>query len=83
VEDFPGHALQVTRELRPGPGRDEFVMVCSRCHALPDPRMHSPADWLAVYLRMERNMERMNVRPATQEEGVLILSYLQSGVASR
>ena len=55
-----------------------FATICSRCHALPDPRVHSPQDWLTVYLRMEQNMERMNVSPATQAETAQILAYLQS-----
>jgi hypothetical protein len=63
--------------LPPGQGRAEFAEVCSRCHALPDPNVHSAQDWLAVFLRMERNMERMNVRPPTQAETSGILAYLQ------
>lgn len=76
------NALQVGgANLPPGEGRYEFMMVCSRCHALPDPRVHSPQDWLAVFSRMERNMERMLVVPATPEETTKILTYLQSSAA--
>lgn len=64
--------------LPPGKGRDEFSAVCSQCHALPDPRVHSPQDWPAVYSRMERNMERMQVKPPTATETGDILLYLQS-----
>jgi len=64
--------------LPAGEGREVFATICSRCHALPDPRVHSPQDWLTVYLRMEQNMERMNVSPATQAETAQILAYLQS-----
>lgn len=72
------HALPVsTATLPAGAGRDEFVAICSRCHALPDPRVHSPEDWLTVLLRMERNMERMNVVPATPAETAGIVTYLQ------
>jgi hypothetical protein len=69
--------------LPAGEGRYEFMMVCSRCHALPDPRVHSAQDWLAVFSRMERNMERMLVVPATPEETTKILSYLQSSASAR
>ena len=73
------NALKVSGEnLPPGRGRAEFAMICSRCHALPDPRVHSAQDWLAVFLRMERNMERMKVSPPTQVQGQEILSYLQN-----
>lgn len=72
------NALPVSAATLPeGEGRETFDAICSRCHALPDPRVHSPEDWLTVYLRMERNMERMNVAPATRAETELILGYLQ------
>ena len=72
------NALQVSgANLPAGRGRAEFSEICSRCHALPDPKVHSPQDWLAVFLRMERNMERMNVRPPSQTETSEILAYLQ------
>jgi hypothetical protein len=66
-----------TANLPAGRGREEFAMICGRCHALPDVRVHAPEDWLAVILRMEQNMERMNVSQATPAETASILSYLQ------
>jgi hypothetical protein len=78
VEYLIANALQVSgATLPPGPGREAFSLVCSRCHALPDPRAHTPQDWPAVFLRMERNMERMQVRAPTREETGLVLTYLQ------
>lgn len=77
------NALKVSGStLPPGAGREPFSQVCSRCHALPDPRVHSREDWATVYARMERNMERMKVPPPTREQTTDILSYLQT-VASR
>jgi cytochrome c5 len=77
------NALKVSGStLPPGPGREAFSQVCSRCHALPDPRTHSREDWPTVYARMERNMERMKVPPPTREQTSDILLYLQT-VASR
>lgn len=64
--------------LPPGRGREDFAKVCSRCHALPDPGVHSPQDWVAVFQRMERNMGRMKVSPPTAVESEGILLYLQS-----
>lgn len=73
------NSLKVSGSVLPaGKGRDEFAMVCSQCHAVPDPRVHSPQDWPAVYSRMERNMERMGVRPPTATQTGDILLYLQS-----
>jgi len=77
------NALKVSgATLPPGPGREAFSQVCSRCHALPDPRVHSREDWPTVFARMERNMERMKVPPPTREQTSDILLYLQM-VASR
>lgn len=73
------NALRViASELPPGEGREEFAVVCSRCHALPDIRNHSARDWPAVFQRMERNMERMNVIPPTGDQASHILLYLQA-----
>lgn len=77
------NALKVSgSSLPPGVGREAFSQVCSRCHALPDPRVHSREDWATVYARMERNMERMKVPPPTREQTTDIIMYLQA-VASR
>ena len=73
------NALRVTAaNLPPGPGRGTFELVCSRCHALPDPRVHSPVDWPAVFSRMQQNMERMKVAPLTRSQTSDVLLYLQS-----
>ncbi len=73
------HALQVSgANLPAGEGREDFALICSRCHALPDPRVHASQDWLAVFRRMETNMQRMRVTPPTPEQTRQILSYLQA-----
>ena len=63
--------------LPEGPGRETFATMCSRCHALPDPRVHSPDDWPVVYARMERNMDRMGVPRPAGSEPAEILEYLR------
>lgn len=83
MEYLTANALKVSgANLPAGQGRDAFSQVCSQCHALPDPRMHSREDWPTVYARMERNMERMKVGPPTRTQTSDILLYLQM-VASR
>lgn len=73
------NALQVgAQNLPAGPGRDTFARMCSRCHTLPDPRVHSAADWVAVIQRMEQNMLRMNVAQLTRPETEEVLGYLQN-----
>ena len=77
------NALRVSGATLPaGPGREAFAQVCSRCHALPDPRVHSRADWPTVFARMEQNMARMQVPPPSREQSTDLLLYLQT-VASR
>lgn len=73
------NALAVSEgTLPPGPGRDAFTRVCSQCHALPDPSIHTAENWPTVFSRMERNMERMQVVPPSNEDAARIVSYLQS-----
>ncbi len=72
------NALKVSGATLPaGPGRESFQLVCSRCHALPDPRNHSPQDWPTVFQRMEVNMARMKVPPLQGTQTTDILMYLQ------
>lgn len=83
LDYLTANALKVSgASLPPGAGRESFSQICSRCHALPDPRIHSREDWPTVFARMERNMERMKVPPPTREQTTDILLYLQT-VASR
>lgn len=76
------NALKVSgANLPAGTGRDAFQLVCSRCHALPDPRNHSAQDWPTVFARMETNMTRMKVPPLQGTQTTDILLYLQSASA--
>jgi cytochrome c5 len=72
------NALQVSGAVLPsGAGRGSFEVICSRCHALPDPRSHSPQDWEVVYARMVKNMERMAVALPSETQGNDIIMYLR------
>ncbi|MEK6768436.1 MAG: hypothetical protein AABY85_05525, partial [Gemmatimonadota bacterium] len=71
------NALRVAENLPQGRGRDVFEERCGRCHTLPDPRSHSAADWPAVVMRMERNMERMKVSGVTPDQAQHIVLYLE------
>jgi cytochrome c5 len=79
------NALKISGSVLPaGHGRETFALVCSRCHALPDLRVHSKDDWPTVFARMERNMERMKVKAPTAQQTEDILLYLKStGTARR
>jgi cytochrome c5 len=62
--------------LPEGPGRSAFSATCSRCHALPDPRQHSPADWPTVVMRMGRRMDQLKINRPSQEATQAIIGYL-------
>lgn len=84
LDYMTANALKVSgSNLPPGPGREAFSQVCSRCHALPDPRVHSRADWPTVFARMEQNMTRMQVPPPTREQATDLLLYLQTVASAR
>jgi cytochrome c5 len=79
VQYLTTNALKVaTGPLPAGKGRDAFLLACNRCHAAPDPGLHSKEEWPIVLARVERNMKRMNVLSPTGLESEDILSYLQS-----
>jgi cytochrome c5 len=78
------NALKVSGStLPPGRGREDFSLVCSKCHALPDPRVHSAQDWPAVFARMEQNMQRMKVPALSGSQTTDILMYLQTVASAR
>ena len=78
VNYLTANALRVSgANLPPGPGREDFEIMCSRCHALPDVKLHTSGDWPVVFMRMEQNMQRMNVSLPNQAQTGNILLYLQ------
>ena len=77
------NALEVAASLPAGPGKAVFESACARCHVLPDPRRHSPPDWPAVVMRMERNMERFRLSGVTNQTAQSIVGYLQTASARR
>jgi cytochrome c2 len=42
------------------PTGQSFKLACRQCHALPDPRRYTAAEWPQVVERMELNMQWMN-----------------------
>lgn len=78
VQYLLDNALQVSSATLPeAPGRNAFTATCGRCHALPDPAQHSPADWPAVVLRMKTRMETMLDRTLSQDEMQRIVRFLE------
>lgn len=62
---------------RSDPAAQAFVQTCSKCHAPPDPALHSPEQWDAVVTRMGQHMEQQGFGPLAPEEKQLVLSYLK------
>lgn len=72
------HALKVGRaELPAGAGRERFIATCGRCHALPDPKQHSPTDWVAVGRRMRQHSEDMLGQTILPDHFAQIVLYLE------
>jgi cytochrome c5 len=75
--------LVATTPLPAGPGNELFTSTCARCHELPDPRQHSPADWAAVVTRMRQRMETMLRFSPTQAEVQQLVLYLEQASRGR
>lgn len=87
LDYLKAHAM---RALPPGtvpspdsPGATLFQQICSRCHALPDPKQHTPSEWPAVVERMRSNMLAMGKRVITEQEREEIVDYLAKHATSR
>ena len=77
LEYLLANSMKVSGSNLPeGPGRSAFSESCSRCHALPDPRQHSPADWPSVVLRMGQRMDQLKVNRPTPQATQEIIGYL-------
>ena len=74
------HALRPAPEslapAKSGPGGAQFAEVCSQCHALPDPALHTAKEWSVVVQRMHSNMQTMGVDPPEAEVRAQILAFL-------
>lgn len=64
----------------PAPGEGEaaraFYRTCSRCHAPPDPTIHTAGEWNAVVDRMAGHMEQQGFGPLPPAERTLVLRHL-------
>jgi len=57
---YQGNRQQAYPDLDTPAGR-LFAQACSQCHALPDPRQHTAAQWPSVVARMELRMRQSNM----------------------
>jgi cytochrome c5 len=59
------------------PGAERFKTICGRCHAIPDPGLHTAGEWPAVVERMRQNMKVMAKPAITDAERNEIADYLK------
>lgn len=64
-----------------GSGAEAFRQVCSGCHALPNPRQHSSAEWPAVVERMTQNMKALQRQVPEQTVLDQIIAFLQANAS--
>lgn len=54
-----------------------FRETCAQCHALPEPRQHTRAEWPGVVARMQKNMAVMHKPVPDADATRAILGFLQ------
>lgn len=60
-----------------------FRHVCSQCHALPDPAIHTSAQWSEVVQRMRRHMETLGAPDPGDDALAKALSFLQVNTSQK
>lgn len=54
-----------------------FVKFCGQCHAVPDPRQHSPQVWARTVLRMVEQMRQAGKPVPAEDVSETIVDYLR------
>ena len=67
---------------RKTPGALLFASSCSRCHALPDPRLYTAAEWPAIVAKMQGYMKSMGKPVLSDQDKQEIIHYLQKHAKS-
>jgi len=76
------NGLQVAATTLPDmPGRRTFEETCNKCHALPDPRQHSPLDWYVVVERMSGHARDLLGAELTSDQIREIVQFLEKASA--
>ncbi|MBZ0155638.1 MAG: c-type cytochrome [Alphaproteobacteria bacterium] len=85
VAYLKAHALKpVAPEAIPSPrsrGASLFRNVCSQCHPLPDPGLHTADEWPGIVDRMQAHMGAMGKRAVTDQEKREIVDYLRDNAS--
>jgi len=75
------NALQPLEPIPEAIKGDAYERHCGSCHALPDPKQHTPAEWPQVIQRMLRSMPVMKYSPPDGAELKAIEDYLINGIS--
>ncbi len=59
------------------PAGKSFEVMCSQCHALPDPKQHTSDEWQGVVGRMAQNMKTMGKPIPDRETLETVVEYMQ------
>ncbi len=82
VSYLESHGMKsVSPSTLPSPeskGATFFKEFCSQCHALPDPKLHTPNEWTAVVEKMRGYMQAMSKKVIPEGEEKEVLNYLGS-----
>jgi len=73
---YEGNRQQGYPDLDSPAGR-LFAQTCSQCHALPDPRQHTAAQWPSVVARMELHMKQSDMPLSGRRETKDIDAFLE------
>jgi cytochrome c5 len=65
------------------PAGRAFQGTCAQCHALPDPRQHTPQEWPTVVARMKKNMSIMGKDVPDETTTKAITGFLQRHASNR
>lgn len=56
---------------------EAFKYTCTLCHALPDPALHSAAEWSTSIDKMQKHLEGTIYGPMEKDEKDFLLAYLK------
>jgi cytochrome c2 len=76
------HSLKsISPDALPSPesqGALLFRNICSQCHPLPDPKLHTSDEWPMIIERMRGHMNSIGKGEITDQENKEIISYLEN-----
>ncbi|MDO8414129.1 MAG: hypothetical protein Q7S51_10110 [Gallionellaceae bacterium] len=72
------HKTTPATDMQQSPGYQAAQLICTQCHALPNPDQFHPAAWPSVIERMEGHIRANNKILPSEQQRVAILEYFQN-----